>query len=547
MNYQVLARRYRPRRFEEVVGQESIAATIRGAIQQGRVAHAYLFAGPRGVGKTSLARIFAKALNCPAASDRSRDRAEWGEPCDRCQVCEAIHLGQDIDVVELDGASHRGIDDVRAIIDGVSRPPTRSPFKIYIVDEVHMLTREAFNALLKTLEEPPAHVKFIFATTEAHRVPETVQSRCQRFDFHPIGEEAIARRLSQILANEGREAEAGLVEAIARYGKGGLRDAESLLDQLMTFSEGILKVEDLDRITGRIPGARLEELAAAVLGGDSRKTLEIVRACFANGADPAMILEQMVGAVRERIRAALGDSGDPSSRPSLDRLIGCLQILLDGAAKLKQSPFAEVSVEIILLKLSRLEDPRELGEVLRALLAIERKELGSPAPAASPTAVPAEVRAAPPPRTELEGAEAQAGEPHANASFDFARLKSLWDQIGVEFGAKCPNLGPVLRDVRVSPDPASAHSFLIECRSGFGCRQLQARPNAEVLAEVVREVTGAPWRFRAVVPGSVRAPSAEPPGKEAQGTGEAGSAAARRAQDPIVQKTLDLFGGRIVG
>lgn len=543
MNYQVLARRYRPRRFEEVVGQESIASTIRGAIQQDRVAHAYLFAGPRGVGKTSLARIFAKALNCPAASDRSRDRAEWGQPCDRCQVCEAIHLGQDIDVVELDGASHRGIDDVRAIIEGVSRPPTRSPFKIYIVDEVHMLTREAFNALLKTLEEPPGHVKFVFATTEPHRVPETVQSRCQRFDFHPIGEDAIARRLAQILANEGREAEEGLVEAIARYGKGGLRDAESLLDQLMTFSEGILKIEDLDRITGRIPGARLEELAEAVFGGDPRKTLEIVRACFANGADPAMILEQMVGAVREKVRAALEEPGDPSSRPSLDRLIGCLQILLEGAAKLKQSPFAEVSVEIVLLKLSRLEDPRELGEVLRALFALERKDPGSPARAVRP----AETRPAAPPRAEPEGPEPQGAEPPAGGAFDFARLKSLWDQIGVEFGAKCPNLGPVLRDVRLSPDPASAQSFLIECRSGFGCRQLQARQNAEVLAAVVRDATGAPWRFRVVVAGSARAPSAEAPGKDAPGADDAGSPGPRRAQDPIVQKTLDLFGGRIVG
>ena len=236
MKYQVLARRYRPRCFEEVVGQEPIATTLRGAIRQDRLAHAYLFTGPRGVGKTSMARIFAKALNCPEAADRTRDQESWGQSCDSCATCAAIHLGQDIDVVELDGASHRGIDNMRGIIEAVNRPATRSLFKVYIIDEVHMLTREAFNALLKTLEEPPGHVKFIFATTEAHRIPDTVLSRCQRFDFHPIEEDAIVRRLAQILAAEERTAEDGLLERIARYGKGGLRDAQTLLDQLMTFS-----------------------------------------------------------------------------------------------------------------------------------------------------------------------------------------------------------------------------------------------------------------------------------------------------------------------
>jgi DNA polymerase-3 subunit gamma/tau len=188
MKYQVIARRYRPRRFEEVVGQESVAATLRSAIVQGRLAHAYLFAGPRGIGKTSMARIFAKALDCPRAGDRKRAREEWGVGCDECDVCRAIQAGEDIDVLEVDGASYRGIEDVRDIVDNVKFVPSRSPYKVFIIDEVHMLTREAFNALLKTIEEPPAHVKFIFATTEPHKIPETVLSRCQRFDFRPIGE-----------------------------------------------------------------------------------------------------------------------------------------------------------------------------------------------------------------------------------------------------------------------------------------------------------------------------------------------------------------------
>ena len=218
MKYEVIARRYRPRKFEEVVGQESIAQTLRGGIVQDRMAHAYLFAGPRGVGKTSMARIFSKAINCLKAIDRSRPEKDWARPCDKCGVCAAVHIGQDIDVIELDGASHRGIDDIRSIIEGVNRPASRGNYKVYLIDEVHMLTREAFNALLKTLEEPPAHVKFIFATTEAHKIPDTVLSRCQRFDFQPIREEDTVKRLAQICKAEKRKAMqekvAGAAEAV---------------------------------------------------------------------------------------------------------------------------------------------------------------------------------------------------------------------------------------------------------------------------------------------------------------------------------------------
>ncbi|MBC7354080.1 MAG: DNA polymerase III subunit gamma/tau, partial [Thermogutta sp.] len=227
--YLVVARRYRPQTFDELVGQEHVATALKNAIKTGRIGHAYLFTGARGVGKTSTARIFSKALNCV--------KGPTTEPCNECDICRSISAGEDIDVLEIDGASNRGIEEIRQLRQNVVVRPSRARFKIYIIDEVHMLTKEAFNALLKTLEEPPEHVKFIFCTTEPNKVPVTILSRCQRFDFAGIESQTIVARLKQILEAENVAAEAGVLELLAQRAGGSMRDAQSLLEQLLAFAD----------------------------------------------------------------------------------------------------------------------------------------------------------------------------------------------------------------------------------------------------------------------------------------------------------------------
>src|SRR5215813_7536087 len=240
--YVVVARRYRPQDFSQLIGQQHVARALANAITTNRVGHAYLFTGARGVGKTSTARIFAKALNCVNGPTTS--------PCGVCDICQGIASGSDVDVLEIDGASNRGIDEIRQLRSNVNIRPSRARFKIYIIDEVHMLTNQAFNALLKTLEEPPEHVKFIFCTTEADKIPITVLSRCQRFDFAPIEHKAIVDRLTQICAAEGVEIDTEAVQIIARRAAGSMRDSQSLLEQLLAFGGQRITVADVHALLG---------------------------------------------------------------------------------------------------------------------------------------------------------------------------------------------------------------------------------------------------------------------------------------------------------
>jgi DNA polymerase-3 subunit gamma/tau len=304
--YQSLYRKWRPQAFAEVVGQEYTLKTLTNAISRDEIAHAYIFSGPRGTGKTTIARIFSKAVNCPNGKD--------GEPCNECSVCERITRGSALDVIEIDGASNRGIDQIRQLREEVNFASTECPHKVYIIDEVHMLTNEAFNALLKTLEEPPKHVIFIFATTEAHKVPATVLSRCQAFEFRQIPQDQIQTHLSKIAKAEGVEAEDGALEIIARHARGGMRDALTLFEQLISFKgQDAIKTEDLYEILGLPSDELLDEFLDVLIANNRMRALEIIADLSERGRDFDLFLRESLHRSRHHLMTKIDGPDDATS------------------------------------------------------------------------------------------------------------------------------------------------------------------------------------------------------------------------------------------
>ena len=300
--YQVLARRYRSRSFEELVGQEAIMRTLRNAIQHERTAHAYLFCGTRGVGKTSSARIFAHELMVDG-------KRRLGEPEPSSEVVDAIFRGEDIDVVEIDGASHNGVSEARELISNSGLMPARMPFKVYIIDEVHMLSPAAFNALLKTMEEPPQHVKFVLCTTEPQKVPQTIQSRCQRFDFRSIPDRRIAEHLASILDSEGIECDESIPLEVARLADGSMRDALTLMDRVVAAAGERIEARALEEVLGLPDETLLDRLIAAIRTGDGANALIAVEELVSNGMSHPRVLDVLAGRLR-RLLVAVTCDGD---------------------------------------------------------------------------------------------------------------------------------------------------------------------------------------------------------------------------------------------
>jgi DNA polymerase-3 subunit gamma/tau len=379
MSYEVFARKWRPQVFEEVIGQEHITQTLINAIKKDRLAHAYLFSGARGVGKTSVARILAKAINC--------DEGQPGVPCNRCHSCVEITNGSSVDVQEIDGASNRGIDEIRELRENIKYMPASNQFRVYIIDEVHMLTLPAFNALLKTLEEPPAHVKFVFATTEPHKVPVTILSRCQRFDFKRIPLAEILKQLEKIANEEKIEISRAALSLIAREAEGSMRDAESLLDQVVSFTGSKVEDKHISDILGIIDRELLFEASEAILEGSAEKCMKIVDRIYTYGYDIKEFYRVLMDQFRNLLVSLLAPQNElidltDRDREEIDRqarmgglekLQQTLNLLIVREPDLKSTSHPRLVLEAIMIKLCRLEDVLSFDELLKKIHSLEKK------------------------------------------------------------------------------------------------------------------------------------------------------------------------------
>ncbi len=372
MSYQVFARKYRPQTFKEVIGQDHVTNTLANAIARNRLAHAFLFVGPRGTGKTSTARIFAKSLNCATGPTI--------EPCGVCDACTEIARGNCLDVLEIDGASNNGVEQVRELRENARFSPARDRFKIYIIDEVHMLTTSAFNALLKTLEEPPAHVKFIFATTEVHKVLPTILSRCQRFDMRRIPTTLIAEHLQHIARNESIELAPTAAATIARAADGGLRDAESMLDQLAAFCGAHITEDDVTSVFGITPMRQVAILSGAILGRDIPAALDLLKNYDQSGKDLSRLLDDLIQHLRALLVTKVNpDSAredvDPEMRALLDqqavdidaaRIMELIEQFATTEGRMRWAPNKRLHFEVAIVRASQFLGQTTLDEVLAA-------------------------------------------------------------------------------------------------------------------------------------------------------------------------------------
>ncbi|HEU5247262.1 MAG TPA: DNA polymerase III subunit gamma/tau [Candidatus Udaeobacter sp.] len=543
MSYQVFARKYRPQTFDDLIGQAHVSRTLKNAVAQNRLAHAYLFVGPRGIGKTSTARILAKSLNCV--------KGPTVAPCGECDNCREIAAGNSLDVIEIDGASNNSVEDVRQLRENVRYAPAKGRYKIYLIDEVHMLSPAAFNALLKTLEEPPEHVKFIFATTEPQKVLPTILSRCQRFDLHRIPANLIAKHLQFIAGKEKISLEPAAAHAIARGAEGGLRDAESMLDQLVAFCGEKINENDVLDVFGFTSEQTVVDLTGRILRGETPGAIDLLHQQSEAGKDMMQLMSDLIAYLRDLLvfkakPDALKEDVDLNVQTSLaahaelvttDRLLELVDQFAAAEGRMKWAPNKKLHFEVAIIKAIQSLGQATLDEVIEKLG--ELRDGGDRPPAASARPVAA--------GANRGGEDSRAGKApvrdsgHSSSATRVAEMSpdanELWQKILAEIPAQ---------KAFVRNSAAAGHVLGIEGRNfqiGFAPGDkammdiLGTQANRKLLETLLHEITGKDWSVRLSINEKV-------PSKQSLASQD--SPPEKFKEDPLIQEAIGLFNAQII-
>lgn len=540
---QAFYRKWRPRTFDEVVGQNHVTRTLDNAIRAGRIVHAYLFSGPRGTGKTSTARILAKAVNCLTEDDT--------KPCNECEMCQAIEEGRAIDLIEIDAASHTGVDDIRDLRDKISFAPSEARYKFYIIDEVHMLSTSAFNALLKTLEEPPPHAILVLATTEPHKIPATVLSRCQRFDFRPISLEDMMTRLRQIATRERLKVDEGALDLIARQSTGSMRDAESLLDQLSSYGQQEISLEQVQTMLGTVSSRAVKELVDDLATCDVASGLNRIGRTIADGADPRQLNKELLEYLRGLLlikttsdtpsyitpeqRTEMAEQG---RRFDLHRLLATIRLFSQATSDLRAVTQPQLPMELAFVEATLLEQSDELP----ASMPSSTPESGAPATGRGRTAATTGGTSAssapavtPPGESPVQEAlrEGPAALEPQEDDRALTGLRDRWADVLETVKRTNMHVAAIMRDC--PPQAVEADVVTLRARSPFHKEKLEADRAKRLVEQAISESLGQPCRIKCVLGRRIGGEKREPE-KDLQSLTE----------DPVVKAGLEL-GGKIAG